>query len=858
MNNNGLSEEEVKKYRNLYGTNEIVKTKSNSFLKLLLMSLGDPMIKILLIVLALKFVFLFAENDWFETLGILIAIFLASFISSISEYGSNKAFEELIDKNNKKEVKVKRSGSYKLVDVKDIVVNDIVYVGNGDIIPADGYLISGKVMVDESCINGESKESEKIASTISVSDKNMLYKGTVVTEFEGVMKVNAVGEKTLYGMIAKELFEESGESPLKSRLRHLAKIISRIGYVGAFLVFFSYLFSIVFIKNGFNMTLVRETITNYPLMIDSFIVALTLAVTIIIVSVPEGLPMMVALVLSTNMKKMIKQNVLVRKMVGIETAGNLDFLLSDKTGTITNGKMSVMGVVSYYGKMYANEVELLKKQFYYNLVGNLLILNNNVIKTENGMVTGNSTDKALYNFMNYESTAKILDKELFDSDKKYSSVKTSDKTYYKGAAEVIVPWCDYYVNEEGKKEKLLNKDLIWSNISHYMKKGFRILALAYKENDSFVYAGFVILKDAIRKEAKEGVDLIRRAGIKMIIVTGDALDTTLYVASELDLINKDSICLTSKELELMSDEEIASVIDKIKVVARAKPNDKSRLVKIISQMNYVVGMTGDGINDAPALKKASVGFAMGSGTEVAKEAADIIILDDNIKSISLAVLYGRTIFKNIRKFIIFQLTMNIGAMSLSIIGPFIGIDTPVTSMQMLWINMIMDTLAGLAFAYEEPSYKYMDERPKGKNEPIINKYMYNEICFTGFYSSILCLLFLKIPFFKDLIRFDVDNRYLMTAFFALFVFIGIFNAFNARTDKYNLFDRITHNKMFIVIFLMVLVMQIIFIYYGGVLFRTYGLTIMELVKVLLISFSVIPVDLFRKYIFKHYRTGNCL
>ena len=248
MNNNGLSEEEVKKYRNLYGTNEIVKTKSNSFLKLLLMSLGDPMIKILLIVLALKFVFLFAENDWFETLGIMIAIFLASFISSTREYGSNKAFEELIDKNNKKEVKVKRSGSYKLVDVKDIVVNDIVYVGNGDIIPADGYLISGKVMVDESCINGESKESEKIASTISVSDKNMLYKGTVVTEFEGVMKVNAVGEKTLYGTIAKELFEESGESPLKSRLRHLAKIISRIGYVGAFLVLFLFVFNRIYKK----------------------------------------------------------------------------------------------------------------------------------------------------------------------------------------------------------------------------------------------------------------------------------------------------------------------------------------------------------------------------------------------------------------------------------------------------------------------------------------------------------------------------------------------------------------------------------------------------------------------------------
>ena len=314
---------------------------------------------------------------------------------------------------------------------------------------------------------------------------------------------------------------------------------------------------------------------------------------------------------------------------------------------------------------------------------------------------------------------------------------------------------------------------------------------------------------------------------------------------------ENDIYLTSSDLSLMSDDEIKSKINKIKVVARAKPHDKSRLVKIIKEMNLVVGMTGDGINDAAALKKCDVGFAMGSGTDVAKEASDIVILDDNINSISMAILFGRTIFKNIRKFIIFQLTMNICAMSLSIIGPFIGISTPVTVMQMLWINMIMDTLAGLAFAYEEPLLSYMDEKPKSKNEPIINKYMYEEILFTGLYSSLLCILFLKIPFVKSLIRYDVNDKYFLTAFFALFVFMGIFNAFNTRTNKYNLFYGIKNNKVFLIIFMLVAIMQIYFIYYGGIIFRTYGLNLKELLIVLGLAFSVVPVDLFRKFIFNN-------
>lgn len=846
----GLTDEEVVKSRNKYGSNEIKKTNNNSFFKLLLESLGDPMIKILLIVLGIKVVFLFAEFDWFETLGILIAIFIASLISTISEYGSNKAFQKLLENNNQKMVKVKRNGKLCLISINDIVVSDIVYLNNGDYIPADGEIIDGSILIDESSINGESRETYK-DSKLS-GEKRKVYKGTIVTSGECIVKVCTVGVNTLFGKIAKEVQEKSSDSPLRIRLKHLASIISKIGYVGAFLVFFSYLFSSIVIANNFNLNLIIGCVSNVSLMIDYVIYALTLAVTIIIVSVPEGLPMMVALVLSTNMKKMIKKNILVKKMVGIETAGSLNVLLTDKTGTLTNGKLSVYGIINYQDKLFNNDVELYKYHKYYNIVGNSIVLNNDAVISDNKIINGNSTDKALISFMNYISDEKIIKKESFDSYKKYSLVETNNYIYYKGAPEVLIPKCKYYLNND-VEDSHVDFDYLNRVIAKYMHKGYRVISLCYKNksNNNVVYVGSVLLKDEIRKDAKEGIKLIKSSGVKMIMVTGDSLDTALFISKELNLLNDDDIYLTSSDLSLMSDDEIKSKINKIKVVARAKPHDKSRLVKIIKEMNLVVGMTGDGINDAAALKKCDVGFAMGSGTDVAKEASDIVILDDNINSISMAILFGRTIFKNIRKFIIFQLTMNICAMSLSIIGPFIGISTPVTVMQMLWINMIMDTLAGLAFAYEEPLLSYMDEKPKSKNEPIINKYMYEEIVFTGLYSSLLCILFLKIPFVKSLIRYDVNDKYFLTAFFALFVFMGIFNAFNTRTNKYNLFYGIKNNKVFLIIFMLVAIMQIYFIYYGGIIFRTYGLNLKELLIVLGLAFSVVPVDLFRKFIFNN-------
>lgn len=836
----GLSNEEVVKSREKYGSNEVVSKNKNTFFRLLIESLGDPMIRILLIVLVIKLVFIFADESWFETLGIFIAIFFATLISTLSEYGSNKAFNRLFKENNIKECKVKRDNNLKIIKISEVVVGDIIYLNGGDYVPADGIIIDGEISLDEASISGESKDIQK-----KINDK--LFKGTTVTSGEAIMKVTLVGVNTMHGAITVELSDVSENSPLKTRLTHLAKIISTIGYIGAFLVFFSYLFSVIVIANKFNLGLIVKFVSNVPQLINHIIYATTLAVTIIVVSVPEGLPLMVALVLSTNMKKMVKKNVLVKKMVGIETAGSLNVLLSDKTGTLTNGRLSVYGIVNSDNKMFNDEVEITKYQEYYRLVGNASVLNNDAIVSENNIINGNATDKALIRFFSYKPMDKIISKEKFSSEKKYSSVDTKDYTYYKGAPDVIIPRCKY---SYFSKKELIDKNRINNMISRYMNKGFRLISLAYKNkvSDDLIYIGSVLLKDEIRKDAKNGVKLIKDAGVNLIMVTGDSLDTAMYIGRELDLYQDEDICLTSSELSLMSDDELKSIYNRLKIVARAKPTDKSRLVRIFKELNLVVGMTGDGINDAAALKKCDVGFAMGSGADVAKEAADIVILDDNISSISMAVLFGRTIFKNIRKFIIFQLTVNICAMGLSIVGPFIGISTPVTVMQMLWINMIMDSLASLAFAYENPNLEYMREKPKNKKEHIINKYMYGEILITGLYSCLLCILFLRLPIFKELIRYDIDNKYFLTAFFTLFVFIGIFNAFNARTSRLNLFANILSNKVFIVIFMLVSIIQVYFIYYGGSLFRTYGLTLKELLICLGLAFTVIPFDLIRKYL----------
>ena len=860
---NGLTDKEVLSNKNKYGSNAITNTKKNSFISLLIESLGDPIIRILLIALGIKTIFLIKDFDWYETVGIVIAIFLASFISSISEYGSEKAFEKLQEESSKIKCRVRRNGKVVEINVDDVVVGDIVLLEAGERIPADGIIVEGEISVDESTLNGESKEKYKYPNHNSINDDhNTVYRGTVVYSKEAIMLVTKVGNETVYGKIAAELQEKQPESPLKIRLRKLAEIISKFGYIGAALVSISYLFSVIFINNGFNMTKVIETVTNFHVMFGYILYAMTLSVTIIVVAVPEGLPMMITLVLSSNMKRMLKDNILVRKLVGIETAGSLNILFTDKTGTLTKGKLEVVELLDGNMKSFRNDYDLLNYPKFYNLVKLSTVYNNaSIYNREKDIITGgNITDRALLNFVKDEknSNIKIIETTPFDSKNKYSKVTIDNgkkMTLIKGAPEVLINKCNSYYDEYLIKRDFKNKSAVLNKIMDMTKKGIRALVLAtstYEKNmDDLIFVGAVFIKDEVREDAIEGIKLVTKAGIQTVMITGDNKDTAIAIAKECGIINNiNDIVLTSDELNKRTDAEIKQILPHLKVVARSLPQDKSRLVKISREMNLVVGMTGDGVNDAPALKKADVGFSMGSGTEVAKEASDIVILDDNFKSISKAILFGRTIFKSIRKFIIFQLTVNICAVSLSIIGPFIGVETPVTVIQMLWINMVMDTLAGLAFSFEPPLLEYMDEKPKKKDEQIINKYMINEILFTGAYSSILCVLFLKLPIIKELYRFNIDSIYLMTAFFGLFIFIGIFNSFNARTHRLNLFANILKNKVFIIIISFIVIVQLFLLYFGGNLFRTAGLTLKEFEIMILLSMTVIPVDFLRKYLLR--------
>ena len=850
INNNGLSDEEVIINREKYGENIFTKKKQDTFLKLLLETFSDPIIKILLIALGIKIIFLFKDFDWYETVGIVLAILVASLISSISEYGSMRAFNKLTEESSKINVRVRRGGSVKSVPLSDVVVNDIVVLSTGDRIPADGIIINGHISVDESMINGEAKEVYKEVG----SDNTYLYMGTVVYSGDALMLVRSVGDNTFYGKMALELQEEDTESPLKIRLTKLAQDISKIGYICSIFAVVSYLFYMIVISNNFNTNLIINTLKDGRLMFGYILDGLTLCVTIIVVSVPEGLPMMITLVLSSNMKRMLKDNVLVRKLIGIETAGNINVLFTDKTGTITSGKLSVVGFISGNGK----DID-------YNLINNnyrdifnmSMYMNNESVwdTTTGNIIGGNITDKAIFDYVkNLNLNYEIIKREAFDSKKKYmyTKVRYNGHVYnlMKGAYEEVKKKCNSYYDNLGNRHSLGDTSDVDNTIKKMGLNKMRVIALAISEDRELIgnmtLVGFIILKDTIRDNVDIGIDLVRHAGIQTIMITGDNKETAVAIAKDIGLITSgDDLIISSDRLQLMNDKEIMKIFPKIRVIARAMPQDKSRLVNIAKNLGLVVGMTGDGVNDALALKKADVGFAMGSGTEVAKEAADIVILDDNFYSITNAILYGRTIFKSIRKFVICQLTINLCSLLVSIIGPFIGIPVPITVIQMLWINMIMDTLSGFAFSYEPALVEYMYEEPKKKGENIINSYMMNQIVITGVVSFILCIFFLKSRITNTIFQDDI-----LTAFFGLIIFISIFNSFDARTHRLNIMANITKNKVFIGVITFVILMQIYLIYYGGEMFRTSGLTIKEFIIMFMFSLMIIPIDFIRKLVLK--------
>lgn len=856
-NYRGLNTEQVAESRKKYGSNKMTRKKRRGFFAEYLSNLGDPVVRVLLISLAVNIIFTLRDVDWFEVGGIVIAIVLSTTISTLSERSSHAAFERL-NGASKRLCRVVRDGRVAQISADEAVVGDLMLICAGERIMADGLLIRGSISLDQSAMTGESREVEKGAfsgafSSFEVTNENLLspespcscLAGCLVSSGEGEMLVCRVGDRTFLGDIVEQLQEDKRESPLKLRLNKLAKQISALGYGAAALIAFISLFSAIFIESDFSREVILTKICDPYFLTSQILHSVTLGLTVVIMAVPEGLPMMIAVVLSSNVKRMLKDNVLVRKQTGIEAAGSMNVLFTDKTGTLTRGKMSVSGFVLAGGRT-VNSIEEFKKEepgLFLSFCENVLY-NTSVSASGRDLVGGNATERALFEAARGKLSVdreRVISKVPFASENKYSSATTREKIYYKGAPEILLSRC-----------KGIDALAIEYSIEYHQKRGERVIAICESSNGAdmrFICAA--VLSDPPRREAKASVEALRGAGIDVIMVTGDGLLTAKSIAEGVGIINKKrDLCLTHAELEAMSDPELLKILPSLAVVARAMPKDKSRLVRLASHDDAVVGMTGDGINDAPALRLADVGFAMGYGSDVAKEAGDVVILDGNLASIVKAVLYGRNIFKSIRKFLVFQLTVNFSSALVCMIAPLLGFETPITVSQMLWVNMIMDTLGGLAFAGEAPQKRIMRECPKRRDEPIINGYMAHQILISGGFSALISMLCLKAPFFVSHFRESGGDIVLLSAFFALFIFLGVMQCINSRTDRLNIFNGITQNPAFVTIMTLILVIQISFIYFGGALLRTVPLLPGELLFAFLLAFSAVPFELIRKIIWR--------
>ena len=865
---NGLTPDEVIKSKAQHGENKIREYKRKGFFKCFLSNLSDPIIKVLIGALFINVIFMFPNINWFESGGILFSIIVASLVSTVSEYSSENTFKRLKEGGRNLTAVVKRGGGVVEIDAEEVVVGDVYIVSQGQSVVADCTVISGEVSVDESALTGESTEATK-----SVGDK--LLKGSLVLGGGCECVVYAVGEKTYYGKVARELRSDTRPSPLKKRLGALAKSISRLGYLAAVLVALAYLFNTFFMDTGFDMAKTALMLSDVKLVLSKLLNALTLAVSIVVVAVPEGLPMMITVVLSSNMKKMMKGGVLVRKLVGIETSGNINLLFTDKTGTLTEGRLRVKEIHTSDGEKYTSMASLKKAEKYAKYVTLCANFCNGASFDGKRAVGSDATDRCLKEFFVSDTPrARVKSKIPFDSTKKYSAVTVEqdgkELTLFKGAPEKLLSASRWYLNAQGEVLPISGSVVssIQKRISDLASASFRVVALGYKnghdgELDGIIFVSFLAIRDKIRKEVPTAIKTVQGAGVGVVMITGDNPDTARAIAKDVGIISlfsKRDKVITGAELEGMSDGEIGDILPTLAVVARALPSDKSRLVRIAQERGYVVGMTGDGINDSPSLKAADVGFGMGSGTEVAKEACDIVIQDDNFASIARAILYGRTIFESIRKFIVFQLTMNFAAVGISLLGPLIGVESPVTVTQMLWVNVIMDTLGALAFAKEPHLLEYMRRPPKSSEEQIISRAMVKQIVFTASYVLILCVWFLKSDTLPMLLTRG-DDGYILSAFFAMFIFTGIFVCFLSRTTRLNILANVGKNKSFLLIMASICAVQISFIYFGGETLRALPLDPGDLVRVVLISFTVVIFDFVRKVVLKGERkcgvTNTC-
>ena len=806
----GLTAAEVLQSRLEHGENVLTPPKQQSKWRLYLEKYEDPMVRILLVAALVSLALSFVKQDFVETLGIIAAIILATTVGFYFECDAARRFSILTQMGEEQSVKVMRDGRLQEIPRREIVVGDIVIVETGDEVPADGKLLeSTDLQVDESSLTGElltNKEPHPLQRDGKEAyPKDLLLRSSMVMAGRGCYQVTAVGDETEIGHVARQATEITGvKTPLNIQLDRLAKLISKVGSAIACTSF------LLFLGHDILTNTLWQT-DDYLGMAEVVLKYFMMAVTLIVMAVPEGLPMAVTLALALNMRRMLKSNNLVRKLQASETMGAVTVICTDKTGTLTQNRMTVSDV-----KCLTEDIR--KDSDFFKAIA---------LNTTATHEVGNPTEQALLRWLvsqgvDYQQIRHdhpISSQEPFSTERKYMTTTVGDTTYIKGAPEIVTAMCEL------TKEQQQQTD---SQLKEWQQHAMRTLAIARDKT----LLGIVAISDPLREEVPSAIRQCEQAGIEVKIVTGDTTETALEIARQAGIIESSStvapskcdivLSMTGVEFAAMSDEEALKVVGDLKVMSRARPTDKQRLVALLQRRGEVVAVTGDGTNDAPALNRAHVGLSLGSGTSVAKQASDITLIDDSFHSIAQAVMWGRSLYKNIQRFIFFQLIVNVTALLLVLFGSFVGTELPLTITQILWINLIMDTFAAMALASLPPSREVMQEKPRSKDAFIINKDMMRGIGVIGglFFLGMFAMLW----YFERVKGVDPQE---LTIFFCIFVMLQWWNLFNARTlgSHHSAFRRLWACQGFLLVLALVLVGQWLIVTYGGQMFRTEPLSL---------------------------------
>lgn len=872
----GLKTNEVLRNREKYGSNKMPERKLKTGIQFFMETFEDRLNQILLAMMVVFTILaVCGQGSYSEPIGVAVVLLAIAFIGMNTGLKSQKSTKELKDRTSIHFCNVLRNGKIEHINAEELVVGDLVYVQSGEAIFADGYLIEGNLKVDNSVLNGESEDCKKHAwtgekspyqiggkrkanSTDYVNDY-ALFSGTTVTNGEGLMVVTNVGVDTVNGQTIATIDEiEETKTSLEIQLDDLAGQISKFGYIGATVIVVALLAANIIQIGGF----AEYFNLGWVSMLKNVLTIAVTALTIIVAAVPEGLPLIINLITAQNARVMIKHNVLAKHTNKIPEAGNIQLLCTDKTGTLTVGKLVPVYNVIADGSKNVDDILHISTSFKMNV-----ILNSSAMYDENGMIVGgNATERALLTMVSQEEYNEIKNnvlvenKQNFNSSNKYSAVEIKKDTsgdiftYYKGAPEKLIAKAKYFLTESGSVE--IDKESVLKVVEGYTNKAMRVIATGYSKKpitenelpDDLYITSLVAIRDDVRPEVPEAVRKMYEAGVQVMMVTGDVLSTAVAIAKDAGLVkSQNDISMSAVDFDELSDEEAKAKLPYIKVIARATPNTKLRIVKLAQELGLCVGMTGDGTNDSPALKAADVGFSMGSGTDVCKEAGDIIITDDNFVSITDAVLLGRTFMHNVMKFLKFQLPINIGLVILSILYPIlIGVEA-IAAVQILVINIVMDSLNSLSFGGEPAKEEYMKEKPIPKGSKLLSKdtlgqIMVSVVAFIAIFGLTL------IPQIQEL--YGNDKTVYATARFALLIFMATFNGFNIRTDGFNLFKGIGKNKLFVEIAIIIFVFTFVLAQLGGAFMGCITMTAAQWIVTVALSFLIIPVDLMRKAIIR--------